>query len=114
MQPLADLDLTNYKEHPTHRGYFVFRFKDHQKGEYFESLLLEKKLEYKRTITENEQQMMLFAIRRRDLKQAEHLNNLASARYRKPFIPQRGLRIFTMGLFFFLILLGILGLIFSG
>lgn len=114
MQPLADLDLTNYKEHPSHRGYYVFRFKDHNKGEYFESLLIQEGLQYERTITDDEQQLMLFAIRRRDLKQAEYLNNMASARFRSPFIPQKGLRIFTIGIFFFLVLIGVLGLILSG
>lgn len=110
---MIDLDLTNYREHPTRKGYYVFRFKDHKQGNYFEMLLIEEKLHYEKAITENEERLMLFAIQRRDLKRAERMNYLTSARFRSRFIPQKGLRIFTIGLFFLLILLALIGFLLS-
>jgi hypothetical protein len=113
MNPLVDLDLTNYRRHPTRKDYVVFRFKDHQQGEYFGELLDEEGMEYERTITDNELRMMLFAVKRKDLKRAEALNNKVSARFRSRFIPQKGLRAFTIGIFLFLVLLALLGFFLS-
>jgi hypothetical protein len=113
MSPLVDLDLTNHRPHPTRKGYIVFRFRDHQQGEAFEEGLRKEGLEYERTITDDEKRMMLFAVRRRDLSKAERINDRVSARFRSRFIPQKGLRIFTIALFLFLVLLGSIGFLLS-
>ncbi len=113
MSPLVDLDLTNHRPHPTRKGYVVFRFKEHRQGEYFKELLEKEGLEYERTITDDAKRMMLFAVKRKDLRKAEELNNMVSARYRPRFIPQKGLRVFTIAIFALLILLAVLGAILS-
>ncbi|MFB6258336.1 MAG: hypothetical protein ABEH38_06565 [Flavobacteriales bacterium] len=113
MSPLVDINLTNHGPHPTRPGYHVFRFKDHDQGNYFEGLLEEEGLEYEKTVTDDEKRLMLFAIKRRQLQKAQRLNDRVSARFRSRFIPQKGLRIFVISIFALLLLLAIMGFFFS-
>lgn len=113
MSPLVDLDLTNYRPHPTRKGYMVFRFKEHQQGEYFKELLEKEGLEYEHTVTDDASQLMLFAVKRKDLNRAIALNDRVSARFRPRFIPQKGLRYFTIGIFLLLLFFAVLGYLFS-
>lgn len=94
--------LTNYQDHPTHKYYKVFTFKNIEQGNYFESLLIESKIDYERFLDEEEEEPRLFfGVRNPDFEAALKLNYMANARYRRPFITSTLLKyallIFTFG-----------------
>ncbi len=109
MNNLVDLNFVNYSEHPTNKQYVVFRFSDAERGRYFEHLLIENKVGYEKDRSDDGRDLVLFAIARRDLSRAEHLNYLVYARHRQKFIPSYFFRIFVLLLSAGLLILAILG-----
>ncbi|MGD1844529.1 MAG: hypothetical protein ACFB10_03965 [Salibacteraceae bacterium] len=103
-------NLTNWRPHPQDSKYLVYHFAEVKQADYFEQLLVGKKIYYKRFHEqENDQDIHYFAVLRREEMEARKLNYLAIGRYREKFIPNAGFRWLVL-----IVSLGILGLAIAG
>lgn len=103
-------DFTNWRNHPTRKKYIVFFYRTEAESAFFETLLIEHKIWFEKdTNEESEKARFLFGVKRDDLKTVKHLNNLAIGRYRKPFMPNKGLKYFVMIISFIVLTLAIIG-----
>lgn len=105
-------ELTNYRKHPSDPKYYVFTFNVVEKANFFENLLIEHKMWFEKFI-EEDQTKVYFGIHRNDFKQALKLNHLTTARYKKPFVPNKYFRWFMIFLSASLIILAIYGYLIS-
>ena len=80
------LKLKNYSDHPTVPGVKVFFFRDHEQGNYFETLLIENKIGFEKDV-DREEDMIFFGIKRNDFDKTLNLNYLSYSKHREPFIP---------------------------
>ena len=109
------LRVTNHQDHPTNPYYKVFFFYTLEEANFFENLLKENNLPYEKDKEETRgKTMFLFAIRKTDLKAVDQLNYLTIGHFRKPIFENKFLRYGVIVFGFFLILLGIIGYLFSG
>jgi hypothetical protein len=100
----------NFHEHPTRKRLYVFHFKVEQHAQLFEKLLAEKAIPYEHETNEEEGVLCHFyGIKKEHFPQAQKVNYLVSAQFRKPFIPDAGLRYFVIFLVLTAITLGIIG-----
>ncbi|MFB6307091.1 MAG: hypothetical protein ABEH43_08925, partial [Flavobacteriales bacterium] len=65
-------------------------------GKYFQQLLSENDIHFEKDIPNSEDEFMLVAVHKKKKRKAEHLNYLASAKYRKPFISNSFFRYLTL------------------
>ena len=90
-------NLVNYKEHPENSDFMVFFHYNFKQGYFFEHLLKQNHIDHELFIEDKvEKPVMLFGIRKRYFKKAEELNNLSYARFKKPFIPFKWLRVIIL------------------
>lgn len=110
---LDRFDLTNWRTHPTARGIEVFFFKSVEQGDYFEQLLNENEIWYEKDVDteQDHSRKVMFAVRSNDVKHVKPLNNMAIGKYRKRFIPFKGLRIILFVFLLIMLTLLIVGLI---
>lgn len=80
-------NITNYSDHPTRIGYTVFKFREIERAEYFETLLKKENIWYETSFEDDGNSLQLFGIKKGDFKMAMNANYLVSAKYRKKFIP---------------------------
>lgn len=107
-------NITNYNEHPTRKAYTIFHFFNQDRANYFETLLKETQIWYESDIDETpEKTTYFFGVKNVDLKKVQQLNYLVSAKYRKPTIPYRPLRIFLFIFSIVLLFLLIMGRLYS-
>ncbi len=98
---LQSFDLTNWRKHPTRKGYEVFFYKTAEEGNFLENLLVEEKIFFEKFIDEEDHsRKVMIAVKIGDVPRVQKLNNLVLAKYRKPFIPFKGLRFALVALFF--------------
>lgn len=105
------LNFTNYTEHPSNPNIIVYSFKTKEEAAHFEAGLIEKAIFYEKDDdgTERNPEMTLFAVKRKDDKVALQLNFLTSAKFRKPFMPDKLFRYTVIFITLFLIVLSIVG-----
>lgn len=109
------INLTNYRDHPSERGYVVFFYTDFQMANYFEELLVEEDIPYERAVDqETGAKRYLFGVHKKHQQKLLKLNDLAIGKFRKPFIGSAVLRWIILGITAAMLLLGILGYIFNG
>ncbi len=113
MNNVLNLNFTNYQQHPTNEQYVVFHFSGEARGGYFEELLEKNGIAYEKDVIK-ERSLWLYAVHRRHLTRVEKLNWQVFARYRKPFIPQKGLRVLVIALFLLLVGLALIGYLIGG
>lgn len=101
--------LVNINEHPTNQNKKVFFFKELEQAHYFENLLRERKIEFEMQVDEDGDQTIYYGINKSDFDQVKKLNYLTLGAFRKPFIPDKVLRVFVI-----LISIIVLGLAFTG
>lgn len=109
------LELKNYKEHPTDFHQIIFYFFTPEQKEHFKTLALKEKLKF----TEGEEPyqskryqteiIYYFILKKTDFDKANHLSLLTYAKFRKPFIQDKLLRYFVLGLFLLMLTLAIAG-----
>lgn len=88
------LNITNYNEHPTRKAYTIFHFFNTERAGYFEELLKEQKIWFEPDIDETESKTTyFFGIKNVDFQKVQQINYLVSAKFRKPTIPYKPLRI---------------------
>lgn len=86
-------NITNYFEHPTRPGYYVFRFRDKARADYFEELLKKDNIWHEKSTDEDEQPLYLFGIKLNDYKRVIKINYLVSGKYRRKTISSIYIRI---------------------
>ena len=104
------LNITNYNEHPTRKAYTIFHFFTIERANYFEELLNEQQIWYESDIDEKKSKTTYFyGVKNSDFKKVQQLNYLVSAKFRKPTIPHKGLRIIIYLVSALLLTLAIIG-----
>jgi hypothetical protein len=105
------LDFTNYRDHPTVKGYHVYFFKLLQQAEFFEILLRANGIPYERydELENPAQPRFLFAIARHFESRVRPLNFEAIGKYRQKFIPLASVRWLIIILGLGMLLLAVLG-----
>lgn len=91
-----EIDLTNYREHPTHKNYTVFFYDSKEQAEYFESLLKANNIWFESDGEGGDDGKFFVAIKKLDENKVLRLNNLAIGKYRNKFIPNTFLRWFVI------------------
>lgn len=112
---LQSFDLTNWRKHPTRNGYEVFFYKTVEEGNFLENLLVEEKIFFEKFI-DNEQdhsRKVMIAVKTGDVPRVRKLNNLVLGKYRKPFIPFKGLRYALVAFFFLIFTLILLSVVYN-
>ena len=107
---LEFLDFTNYRDHPDVYNVVVFHFYEKPRMEYFIELLEKDNLWYEPHTEMGVKTIYFVAVKRPDLEKVKHLNNLVSGKFRKRFIPDKGLRwaVFILtAIIVFLMIMGI-------
>lgn len=102
-------NLTNYRDHPENKDYVVFFFYLIEQGRYFDSLLLSNGIDYESFEETDGKPKLLFAVRKRDFKEALKLNELSYAQFKKPFITNKWLKYSVLLTTLFLVLFAIWG-----
>ena len=102
-------NLTNYREHPEDKSYWIFFYYKMEQADYFEACLIEERIKYESFLEEETKRpVKLFAIHKHDFERANRLNEKSYAEYKTKFIPNKGLR---YGLLIFVVALVIFALI---
>lgn len=108
---LEFLDFSNFRDHPEVHNVIVFHYYEKPRADYFVELLESESLWYESHIENGPKTIYFIATRRSDDTRTKHLNNLVIGKFRKRFIPDRGLRwvVFIISaLIVFLIIMGII------
>ena len=104
------LRVTNHQNHPTSKFHKVFFFYIEEQADYFEGLLIEKKIWFERDSEINRGKMMyLFGIKLTNVREVDQLNYLAIGKYRKPIFENKYLRYGVVIFGAIIILLGVIG-----
>lgn len=104
------LNITNSNEHPTRKAYTIFHFFKTERATYFENLLKEQQIWYESDMEETPDKTTYFyGVKNSDFKKVQQLNYLVSAKFRKPTIPHKGLRIIIYLVSALLLTLAIIG-----
>ncbi|HBH07507.1 MAG TPA: hypothetical protein DDX92_12990 [Flavobacteriales bacterium] len=106
---MTHFDLTNWREHPTNKSYYIFFFKTIEEGKFFENLLQEHKINYESLVSDDTRYSSYVAVHRHSLQQSIKLNNLTIGTFRKPFIPNRSIGYVFIAISAFIIALAIIG-----
>ena len=78
-------------------------------AQYFEELLNENQIAFEKDDTEDLVKRHLYGVHKKDMEEAERLNNIAIGKFRKPFIGDPMFRYFLIFLSFAVIALAIYG-----
>jgi hypothetical protein len=101
-----DMGLVNYRQHPTNVNFMVYRFKDIERANTFEELLLKEGLWYERSNpVEDERQLYMFAVEKKHFQKTQKINFTTEAKHKQFLIANNA----TRYLFVF-VMLGILSL----
>lgn len=104
------INITNYNEHPTRKAYTIFHFFNKERADYFEQLLMEQNIWFEADIDEKpEKTTYFFGVRNSNLTDVYKINYLVNAKFRKPSISSKPLRIIIYLISLILLILGILG-----
>jgi len=101
----------NYHKDPNDRSRWVFYYKDRLAGENFEQLCKENGLAFKKLTDPEKPEILYFSFPKALFDQAQILNAEAMGKNPKSFIPDKGLRIFTMILFIVMVAFALTGYI---
>ena len=107
--------ITNYKDHPKNNLYKVFFYREKKRADFFEKLLLEKKIPFEKDLDElKNEPLYLYGISKGFLSEALECNFLTMAEFRQPLLGANkwfryGIVVFS----FLLLILALLGVIFS-
>ena len=104
-------DITNYSDHPSRIGFTVFKFREKQRANYFETLLKENDIWFESSIEDDN--LYLFGVKKGDFKKAMNANYLVSAKFRNKIIPNTYFRWGVIIIAVFVIILAIIGAIFK-
>ena len=103
-------NITNYFEHPNRPGYYVFRFYQKDKANYFEELLIKENIWFESSLEKEEGKITyLFGVKLSDYKKALHANYLVSAKFRNRTISNNYIRIII-----YIVTIGIIALAIIG
>jgi hypothetical protein len=104
-------NLTNYFEHPSRPGHFVFRFYEKERSDYFEKTLQDKSVWYEHSVDniEEDRIVYLFGVKNDGYKEAVNANYLVSAKFRKKTVPNQYVRLVIYIVSLGLITLAIIG-----
>lgn len=89
---ILQIDLTNYREHPTRKGFTVFFFYSEEQIEYFQALLSADNIWFEAESEVDESGKYYVAIKKSDEKKVLYLNNLVIGKFRNKFIANPLLR----------------------
>lgn len=107
-------NITNYFEHPTRPGYYVFRFRDKNRADYFEELLKAQNIWHELSIDEDQSSSLyLFGIKLNDYQKATKINYLVSGKYRKKTISNIYIRLVVYIIAIGIVALAIIGAFFK-
>ena len=107
------LKLVNFQDHPTNQNKKVFFFKQQEHANYFETMLIESKIEYEKQIDSEGDHAIYFGVRKTDFKLVQKLNYLTIGHFRKPFIPDKMFRYTIIVISLTVLSLAIIGAILS-
>jgi hypothetical protein len=106
---MGRFSLININDHPTNRNMKVFFFRQEDHANYFELMLIESKIKYEKQVDEEGDQTIYFGVKKKDYKTVQRLNYLTIGQFRKPFIPDKILRIFVIALSVLVLALAFIG-----
>ena len=86
-------NITNYFEHPTRPGYYIFKFYEKDHANYFEELLNQKNIWFESSIDNENRTTYLYGIKLNDYENVISINYLVSAKYRKKTVSNKYVRI---------------------
>ncbi len=104
-------NITNYTEHPTRPGYYVFKFRQKNRSDYFEELLKNEGIWYELSIDDEdlENHLFLFGVKLNDYQKAINANYLVSGKFRKKTISNSYVRLIV-----YIVAIGIISLAIIG
>ncbi|MBT4776469.1 MAG: hypothetical protein HOH13_01835 [Crocinitomicaceae bacterium] len=101
--------LTNYKDHPKNNLYKVFFFREKKRADFFENLLIEKKIPYEKDLDDfKNEPLYLFGVGKSYLSATLECNFLTMAEFRQPLLGAN--KWFRYGIVIFSVLLLIVAL----
>jgi len=104
------LRVTNHQNHPTSKHHKVFFFYIEEQADYFESLLVEKKIWFERDKDDSRGKLMhFFGIKMTNVREVDQLNYLAIGKFRKPIFENTYVRYGVIILGFLIVLFGVVG-----
>ncbi|MBL0911659.1 MAG: hypothetical protein IBJ09_04745 [Bacteroidia bacterium] len=101
----------NYHKDPNDRSRWVFYYKDRETGDFFAQICKEKGLEYKKLSDPEKPDIQYYSFSKASFDEAQRLNAEAMSRTPRSFIPDKGLRIFTLVLFGVMVAIALTGYI---
>lgn len=100
----------NFKKHPVHKDYTVYTFYEQQKADFFETLLVKKRINFQKDADKTEAlEKYLFAIHNNDRDEVQELNIEAHKKFKQPFIPDKIVRVVILSLFFVMLIFACIG-----
>ncbi|MGE0561231.1 MAG: hypothetical protein AB7O47_05400 [Flavobacteriales bacterium] len=104
------INITNYNEHPTRKAYTIFHFFNKERADYFKQLLKEHNIWFEADIDKTpEKTTYFFGVKNSNLTDVYKINYLVNAKFRKPSISNKPLRIIIYLITLLLLTLGVLG-----
>lgn len=101
----------NFHKDPTDKSRYVFYYKDPKTAEDFIKLCDENSLPYKKMKSPENPDVTYLSFAKADFEEAQRLNADAMGKNPTSFLPDKGLRIFTLTIFFLALALAITGYI---
>ncbi|MCB0480320.1 MAG: hypothetical protein KDC83_02765 [Flavobacteriales bacterium] len=106
------IDLTNYREHPSQKGFQVFHFTKLDQADFFEIKLQESDLFYERYNEEKgSHTVYYFAVKLKDMELVRKLNDVTIGKFRSPFIASTPVRWLIFAATLVILTLAIIGAI---
>lgn len=99
----------NFHKDPSDKSRYVFYHKDPQSAAEFIKLCDNDSLPYKKLKDPQNPDVTYLSFSKEDFDQAQRLNAEALSKSPKSFLPDKGLRIFTLSLFFIMTTIAIIG-----
>lgn len=104
------INITNYNEHPKRKAYTIFHFFKKERADYFEEQLNTQNIWFESDIDETpDKTTYFFGVKNSNLNEVQKINYLVNAKFRKPSVSSKPLRIIIYIISLILITLGILG-----
>ncbi|MCG9911791.1 MAG: hypothetical protein MH137_10870 [Flavobacteriales bacterium] len=89
----------NFHRHPEIKGEWVFYFREPEVAAYFEQLITEEDIPYKKLKDEQKPDILYYSFTKEHFDRAQILNSEAMGKFPRPFIPEKSARVFLMVVF---------------
>jgi len=112
---IGNMNLVNYKDHPTNERFKILNFNSLEESDMFEKLLIEREIWYEHEVEEHQgTPLYLFAVKNKNFEKVQRINFLVNAKFRSPMIKSRVGQYLLVGFFFAIIIFALVGYFKSG